>query len=243
MKKFFLLMLFLCSMSVWAQDVIVKKDGSTVACRILEVTKTEVIYKKWSDQQGSNYIVNQKDLTAIHHENGTKTTFDAAPAVPAETAPSANAQPLTDADLLKMAGAQDGTLQFEMMRKAKRLKKAGWITGGIMLAAGAVLVGVGVANSESGGYYYSYYSGAEVDWALIAPGMIAAAGGIITTTSCLVRAKNLKKKASRLFVSSAPLYQQDFKLKNGTTLSPSLDILKDNTQRNTTFGVGLTYNF
>ena len=238
MKKIFLLMLFLCSMSVWAQDVIVKKDGSTVVCRILEVTKTEVIYKKWSDLQGSNYIVNQKDLTAIHYENGTKTTFDAAPAVPTETAPSANAQPMTDAELLKMAGVQDGTLQHEMMQKAKRLKKVGWITGGIMLAAGAVLVGVGVANSE-----YDYYYGEEVDWALIAPGMIAAAGGIITTTSCLVRAKNLKKKASRLSVSSAPLFQQDFKLKNGTTLSPSLDILKDNTQRNTTFGVGLTYNF
>lgn len=229
MKKILLLMLFLCSMSVWAQDVIVKKDGSTVVCRIVEVTKTEVIYKKWSDQQGSNYIVNQKDLTAIHHENGTKTTFDAAPAAPTETAPSANAQPLTDADLLKMAGVQDGTLQHEMMQKAKRLKKAGWISGGIMLAAGALITGCFDSFDD------------EIYGLTVGP--LLMGGGIITTTACLVRAKNLKKKASRLSVSSAPLYQQDFKLKNGTTLSPSLDILKDNTQRNTTFGVGLTYNF
>lgn len=229
MKKIFLLMLFLCSMSVWAQDVIVKKDGSTVVCRILEVTKTEVIYKKWSDQQGSNYIVNQKDLTAIHHENGTKTTFDTAPAVPAETAPSANAQPLTDADLLKMAGVQADTPQYEMMQKAKRLKKAGWISGGIMLAAGALITGCFDSFDD------------EIYGLTVGP--LLMGGGIITTTACLVRAKNLKKKASRLSVSSAPLYQQDFKLKNGTTLSPSLDILKDNTQRNTTFGVGLTYNF
>ena len=229
MKKIFLLMLFLCSMSVWAQDVIVKKDGSTVVCRIVEVTKTEVIYKKWSDQQGSNYIVNQKDLTAIHHENGAKTTFDAAPAVPAETAPSANAQPLTDADLLKMAGVQADTPQYEMMRKAKRLKKAGWISGGIMLAAGALITGCFDSFDD------------EIYGLTVGP--LLMGGGIITTTACLVRAKNLKKKASRLSVSSAPLFQQDFKLKNGTTLSPSLDILKDNTQRNTTFGVGLTYNF
>ena len=229
MKKIFLLMLFLCSMSVWAQDVIVKKDGSTVVCRIVEVTKTEVIYKKWSDQQGSNYIVNQKDLTAIHHENGTKTAFDAAPAVPAETAPSANAQPLTDADLLKMAGVQADTPQYEMMQKAKRLKKAGWISGGIMLAAGALITGCFDSFDD------------EIYGLTVGP--LLMGGGIITTTACLVRAKNLKKKASRLSVSSAPLYQQDFKLKNGTTLSPSLDILKDNTQRNTTFGVGLTYNF
>lgn len=234
MKKIFLLMLFLCSMSVWAQDVIVKKDGSTVVCRIVEVTKTEVIYKKWSDQQGSNYIVNQKDLTAIHHENGTKTTFDAAPAVPAETAPSANAQPLTDADLLKMAGAQDGTLQHEMIQKAKRLKKVGWIVGGSMFAIGGALTiagGADLFDSDAG-----FLLGCSA-------GPILVVGGIITTTSCLVRAKNLKKKASPFSVSSAPLFQQDFKLKNGTSLSPSLDILKDNTQRNTTFGVGLTYNF
>lgn len=234
MKKIFLLMLFLCSMSVWAQDVIVKKDGSTVVCRILEVTKTEVIYKKWSDLQGSNYIVNQKDLTAIHHENGTKTTFDAAPAVPAETAPSANAQPMTDAELLKMAGVQDGTLQHEMIQKAKRLKKVGWIVGGSMFAIGGALTiagGADLFDSDAG-----FLLGCSA-------GPILVVGGIITTTSCLVRAKNLKKKASPFSVSSAPLFQQDFKLKNGTSLSPSLDILKDNTQRNTTFGVGLTYNF
>ena len=234
MKKIFLLMLFLCSMSVWAQDVIVKKDGSTVVCRIVEVTKTEVIYKKWSDLQGSNYIVNQKDLTAIHHENGTKTTFDAAPAVPAETAPSANAQPMTDAELLKMAGVQDGTLQHEMMQKAKRLKKVGWIVGGSMFAIGGALTiagGADLFDSDAG-----FLLGCSA-------GPILVVGGIITTTSCLVRAKNLKKKASPFSVSSAPLFQQDFKLKNGTTLSPSLDILKDNTQCNTTFGVGLTYNF
>ncbi len=234
MKKFFLLMLFLCSMSVWAQDVIVKKDGSTVVCRIVEVTKTEVIYKKWSDQQGSNYIVNQKDLTAIHYENGTKTTFDAAPAVPAETAPSANAQPMTDADLLKMAGVQDGTLQHEMMQKAKRLKKVGWIVGGSMFAIGGALTIAGGAD---------LFDSDAVFLLGCSAGPILVVGGIITTTSCLVRAKNLKKKASPFSVSSAPLFQQDFKLKNGTTLSPSLDILKDNTQRNTTFGVGLTYNF
>ena len=222
-------MLFLCSMSVWAQDVIVKKDGSTVVCRVLEVTKTEVIYKKWSDLQGSNYIVNQKDLTAIHHENGTKTTFDAAPAAPTETAPPANAQPLTDADLLKMAGVQAGTPQYEMIRKAKRLKRAGWISGGIMLAAGALITGCFDSFDD------------EIYGLTVGP--LLMGGGIITTTACLVRAKNLKKKASRLPVASAPLFQQDFKLKNGTTLSPSLDILKDNTQRNTTFGVGLTYNF
>lgn len=228
MKKIFLLMLFLCSMSVWAQDVIVKKDGSTVVCRIVEVTKTEVIYKKWSDQQGSNYIVNQKDLTAIHHENGTKTTFDAAPAAPTETAPSANAQPMTDAELLKMAGFDTN----KMARRAKRLKKAGWIAGGVMLAASIPMIAL--SFDGDGGVPESRVP-------LYCCGVVAFTGGVVTGAACLVRAKKINR--TLYAVSSASLYQQEFRLNNGTTLSPSFDLLKDNTRRNTTFGIGLTYNF
>lgn len=226
MKKIFLLMLFLCSMSVWAQDVIVKKDGSTVVCRILEVTKTEVIYKKWSDLQGSNYIVNQKDLTAIHHENGAKTTFDAAPAVPAEAAPPANAQPMTDAELLKMAGFDTN----KMARRAKRLKKAGWIAGGVMLAASIPMIALSFTDIDDG-----------TATAYATFGAIALTGGIATGAACLVRAKKINR--TLYAVSSASLYQQEFRLNNGTTLTPSFDLLKDNTRRNTTFGIGLTYNF
>lgn len=226
MKKIFLLMLFLCSMSVWAQDVIVKKDGSTVVCRVLEVTKTEVIYKKWSDLQGSNYTVNQKDLTAIHHENGTKTTFKTAPAAPTETAPSANAQPMTDAELLKMAGFD----MNKMARRAKRLKKAGWIAGGVMLAASIPMIALSFTDIdvENSTVYGTF-------------GIIAFTGGIATGAACLVRAKKINR--TLYAVSSASLYQQEFRLNNGTTLTPSFDLLKDNTHRNTTFGIGLTYNF
>ena len=49
MKQLLVLLLLLCSMSVSAQDVIVKKDGSTIVCRVVEVTATEITYKKWSD--------------------------------------------------------------------------------------------------------------------------------------------------------------------------------------------------
>lgn len=227
MKKIFLLMLFLCSMSVWAQDVIVKKDGSTVVCRVLEVTKTEVIYKKWSDQQGSNYTVNQKDLTAIHHENGTKTTFNAAPAAPTETAPSANAQPMTDAELLKMAGFDTN----KMARRAKRLKKAGWIVGGVMLAASIPMIALSFDQDMDDGTAI----------VLASFGAIAFTGGIATGAACLVHAKKIDR--TLYAVSSASLYQQEFRLNNGTTLTPSFDLLKDNTCRNTTFGIGLTYNF
>ena len=55
MKQFLILFLFLCSTSIFAQDVIVKKDGSTIVCRVVELTSSEITYKKWGDLNGSNY--------------------------------------------------------------------------------------------------------------------------------------------------------------------------------------------
>ena len=77
--------------------------------------------------------------------------------------------------------------------------------------------------------------------ALASFGAIAFTGGVVTGAACLVRAKKINR--TLYAVSSASLYQQEFRLNNGTTLTPSFDLLKDNSRRNTTFGIGLTYNF
>ena len=72
MKQLLVLFLFLCSASVFAQDVIVKKDGSTIVCRVVELTSSEIVYKKWSDLNGSNYVMDCSAASAIHYANGKK---------------------------------------------------------------------------------------------------------------------------------------------------------------------------
>lgn len=72
MKQLLVFLLFLCSASVSAQDVIVKKDGSTVVCRVVEVNATEIVYKKWSDLNGSNYVMERSSASAINYESGKK---------------------------------------------------------------------------------------------------------------------------------------------------------------------------
>ena len=72
MRKILFLLTFLCSVSMFAQDVIVKKDGSTIVCRVLEFTESEIIYKKWSDLKGSNYVMDKSLASAINYENGKK---------------------------------------------------------------------------------------------------------------------------------------------------------------------------
>lgn len=70
MKQLLVLFFLLCSASVWAQDVIVKKDGSTIVCRVVEANSSEVVYKKWSDLNGASYIMDRSLVSAINYESG-----------------------------------------------------------------------------------------------------------------------------------------------------------------------------
>ena len=231
MKKFLFLLLLMCSVSASAQDVIVKKDGSTIVCRVVEVSQTEVIYKKWSDLQGSNYVMERSSVSAINYEDGRKTSFGDTPTTTAQapTSFSTNAQQqqLNDEMLMRMA---EKPQLSPIEKKIKRLKIAGWVTGTVLTASGAILIACGHnRNSFAKRAFY-------------APGIIELVGGTATTSACLIRAHNLKKQ-SQYSVHSAPIFQQDFKFRNGSSLVTGVDFMQDNTRRNAMLGLGLSYNF
>jgi hypothetical protein len=46
MKQLLVMFMLLCSTTVFAQDVIVKKDGSTVVCRVVELTSSEIVAQR-----------------------------------------------------------------------------------------------------------------------------------------------------------------------------------------------------
>lgn len=75
MKNLLVFLFLLCSASVSAQDVIVKKDGSTVVCRVIEVTQSEITYKKWGKLDGANYVMDKSLAASINYENGRKDNF------------------------------------------------------------------------------------------------------------------------------------------------------------------------
>lgn len=77
MKKtilFFILLTFARLAS--AQDIIVKKDGSTIMSKVTEIGKTEVKYKKFSNQNGPTYTLSVSDIFSINYENGEKEAFE-----------------------------------------------------------------------------------------------------------------------------------------------------------------------
>ena len=76
MRLMLLLGLFCFVGTTFAQDVIVKKDNSTVLCKVIEVSKSEIKYKKWSNQDGPTYSVNTSDIVRINYENGEVDNFN-----------------------------------------------------------------------------------------------------------------------------------------------------------------------
>ena len=57
MKQLLFVTFFFCSLCLSAQDVIVKRDGSTILSKVLEVNKTDIKYKKFSNLNGPTYTI------------------------------------------------------------------------------------------------------------------------------------------------------------------------------------------
>ena len=77
MKKLMVLMAaLLCGSSLFAQDIITKKDGTDIKAKVLEVGQTEVSYKRFSNPDGPNYTIAIDDILMITFENGDRDMFN-----------------------------------------------------------------------------------------------------------------------------------------------------------------------
>ena len=59
-----------------SQDVISKKDDSTIQCKVTKVSSTEVEYKNWSNLEGSTYVIGISDVSSIKYQNGDVDEFN-----------------------------------------------------------------------------------------------------------------------------------------------------------------------
>ena len=71
-----MLLVLFATIGVHAQDVILKKDGSTIICKVLEVGVSEIKYKKVDKLEGPNYSILRTEVQAINYENGEKDVFN-----------------------------------------------------------------------------------------------------------------------------------------------------------------------
>lgn len=77
MKKalIFITMLFGSIGMACAQDIITTKDGSDIQARILEVTNSEIKYKRFSNLEGPTFTISKSDILIIRYENGENEVF------------------------------------------------------------------------------------------------------------------------------------------------------------------------
>lgn len=239
MKKLFILFLLLTATHVMAQDVIVKKDGTTINSKVLEITTNEVKYKKFSNLDGPIYNIAKSDIKVIKYQNGEEETFEAATTTIAETTVTSNTfldgednnkfQQVSYQELLNMSGRTIST------KKIKTLKTIGWVGGSILFAGGVILmVGAESLVEES-------KSSAQETGLLY--GSILAAGGVAWTSAFLLSANHLKKKYGLTSIYSVPLIQKELTLKDGSSLAAGIDLLNDSRIHSQTLGIGLRYQF
>lgn len=77
MKKTLFLIAFITSaFSLNAQDILVHKSGEAENVKVLEVSPTEVKFKKSNNPDGPVFIENRSNLSSIQFENGEVQTFE-----------------------------------------------------------------------------------------------------------------------------------------------------------------------
>lgn len=227
MKKILLLLMLAFGLfSVSAQDVIVKKDGSTVLCKIIGVNNNEVIFTKWSDVNGAQFIMDRSLISNINYQDGRQEKINEQTSnVYAPGIQQSGDTNFNDKALLKMDYERSGG--DAILKKAKTMRIVGWTVGPALFGAGVVLTVVG--GIEDG------YLG------LLIPGIVSTLGGIATTTVCLVKANQYSKRVQMM--TTAPVFQHEFNFKDGSSLCAGVDMIRDKRFRQSTFGLGLQYNF
>lgn len=243
MRHLFLLCLLfaVCSLSCNAQDVIVKKDGSTVVCRIVERTATEAVYQKWNASNNYNYVMNLSDIKVINYQDGRRWTTEGITYNNSLTPQSNDYNASTQMNKAQLYALDNRFREYnpniDYAKKAKRLKRAAWATGSICLLGGIILMG-GAAGEDSESAY-----GGSYNMAIGGPGLALIGISLTMTPILLARAANYRRIAEKYSVNSAPIFEKEITLRNGNRLRPGVDMLSSQIQKKPSFGLGLRYSF
>lgn len=226
-----MLLMFLCSLTASAQDVIVRKNGSTVVCRILEVGQTEVVYKRWTELNGNNYVMDIADIASIHYENGKKRELGTVTGSPFVSGNRDGV--IDDGSLMNMAERSFN------LSKAKRLKKVGWIGGTLLMVGGITCMSLGIRTFRNPDYYYE---DGDSGTGLVVAGTLITIGGLTFASVCTVKANKLQKR-SQYTVLSIPLLEKNIWSGKNSSLAASLNSFQTSTQKTPGFGLGLSCKF
>lgn len=64
------------SANCFSQDIITKKTSEDIQAKVIEITTTEIKYKKFDNQNGPTFTLLKSDVLMIRYENGSKDIFN-----------------------------------------------------------------------------------------------------------------------------------------------------------------------
>lgn len=214
------------SISIYAQDVIVKKDGTTIMAKVLTVGTSIVEYKKWSNQDGPTYVIETKELLSINYANGDKEVFseqkeaETAKPVFTQTSPT-----YTQADIDRAVSRT--TSQIVYKSTAGRGK----------IIAGGIILGVFALPSLTGGII-----GAIVDAPAAFTGTSIAVGAGLTGLGWGLVSGGRSEKKDAIGITQTPILQHQFK-KGNYALTPSVNVYSDKLTKRKGLGAGFAFDF
>lgn len=188
-RLYSLLLMSLFAASVYAQDVIVKKDGSTILSKVVEIGSGEVKYKKFSNQDGPMYTILKTEIQAINYENGEKESFslqESTAPVPQRAQDFGQTSYLNDSKNYQQS-LESKTFQKErLLSSAKTIQTVGAIVFYVSLGVGAITsIIVYDSDKENWGTFWLVFGS-------------CAAGGLTVAGICSAVASSKRKLASAI---------------------------------------------
>ena len=220
MKKVLLFFMLLLATSAFAQDVIVKKDGSTILSKVIEIGTSEVKYKKYSNPDGPTYTIAKSEIQAINYENGEKETFT--DAVVTQPQQEYNATSLTNP--IDVLSSQKNYQKEKLLLSAKHWRTTGYACGVI-----GTVVGIGSA-------FFLW----DNKTALYIVGGCSILGGLLVAGICGQTANNKEEQADA--IASSMIFKEDFNLGN-SRLSAGVNLMNDKIRNDYALGLGFSMNF
>ncbi len=213
MKKILLFFLLLAAANVSAQDVIVKKDGTTILSKVIEIGTSEVKYKKFSNQSGPTYSISKSELQTINYENGEKENITSNLTITNQTYVK------EDPNILKKKFEAE-----DLYKEARTLSIWSWVC--VVVGAGGGVTGLILCKDKTL-QYVTCGAGLAVCCGL--------GGGLAGLAA-------KKKREAKSLLSSVPIIDYDLKM-GDCTLSPSVNLLTDAQTNTPHLGVGLKLRF
>ena len=142
--------------TIYAQDIITKKDGVDIKAKVLEVGLSQITYKKFTNLEGPIYTISISDILMITYANGEREVFNVSGNTKQEAAQSKKRMTynswsgrvsmgdvyVTNDLAIKYLSPQD----YDLYKRGKSLSISGTILG----CAGAVPLGIGLGFMSAG---------------------------------------------------------------------------------------------